>query len=150
MPLFASLPDPVLHTLWTASTPRRHGTAELLRLQGSPADHLLVLLDGRAATSATTAGGRVVRCARGRGRAPWTRSRCSTARATPRRTPRSRRVPYGLLPRARFLAPLGDPAAVRTHVLRLLAARARARQRRLTATATLLCEAPLAAWLPDT
>jgi CRP-like cAMP-binding protein len=48
------------------------------------------------------------------------------------------------------MALLDDSAAVRTHVLRLLAAQARTQQHRLTDTATLPCEARLAAWLLDT
>jgi CRP-like cAMP-binding protein len=61
VPLFAPLPDDGLRQLWRASVPRRYDRGEVLRVQGDPAEHLMVLLDGRTAASATTSGGRVVR-----------------------------------------------------------------------------------------
>ncbi|WP_406444879.1 Crp/Fnr family transcriptional regulator [Streptomyces sp. NBC_01613] len=149
VPLFTTLPDTDLRHLWQASVPRRYDTGELLRTQGAPADHLLVLLDGRTAASATTPGGRVVRFGAWNGpcaldkvalldRAGHTATFTALAPCTVR-----------AIPRARFMALLDDSAAVRTYVLRLLAAQARAQQHRLTDAVTLPCEARLAAWLLD-
>ncbi|MGI5455312.1 Crp/Fnr family transcriptional regulator [Streptomyces sp. CA-249302] len=147
VPLFAVLPDTGVRRLWEESLPRRYDTGELLGSQGATADHLLVLLDGRAATSAVTVGGREVRfgawdgpCAldkvalldRGGHTATFTALTPCAVRA---------------VPRARFLALLDDSAAARAHVLRLLAAQARAQQQRLTDAVTLPCQARLAAWL---
>ncbi|MEU0029994.1 helix-turn-helix domain-containing protein [Streptomyces sp. NPDC006335] len=149
VPLFAALPEPGLRRLWDTSVPRRYAPGETLRGQGTPAEHLLVLLAGTASASATTAGGRVLRfgaldgpCALdkvalldGAGHtATFTALTLCAVRA---------------VPRARFTALLDDSAAVRAHVLRLLAAQARAQQERLTDTATLPCEARLASWLLD-
>jgi CRP-like cAMP-binding protein len=147
VPLFAQLPDAGLVALWDVSVPRRYAAGEVLRMQGEPADHLLVLLSGSTAATAATAGGRVMRfgtwsgpCAldkvalldRAGHTATFTAVGACSVRA---------------VPRARFMTLLDDSAAVRAHVLRLLAAQARAQQERLTVTMTLPCEACLAAWL---
>lgn len=147
VPLFAALPDDGLLRLWHASVPRRYGSGEVLRAQGAPADRLLVLLEGRTAATATTPGGRVVRfgtwdgpCALDKvallDRAGHTATFTALAPCTVR-----------AIARERFLTLLDDSAAVRAHVLRLLATQARAQQQRLTEAVTLPCEARLAAWL---
>ncbi|AXE86328.1 cAMP receptor protein [Streptomyces sp. Go-475] len=147
VPLFARLPDAGLIALWDGSVPRRYAAGEVLRAQGAPADHLLVLLSGSTAASAATANGRVVRFGTWSGpcaldkvalldRAGHTATFTAVGQCAVR-----------AVPRARFMALLDDSAAVRAHVLRLLAAQARAQQERLTDTVALPCEARLAAWL---
>ncbi|MEU6257675.1 Crp/Fnr family transcriptional regulator [Streptomyces sp. NPDC047043] len=147
VPLFSALPDTGLKHLWQASVPRRYDTGELLRTQGTPADHLLVLLDGSTAASATTAGGRVVRFGTWNGPCALDKvallDRAGHTATFTALTPCTVRA----VPRPRFMALLDDSAAVRAHVLHLLAAQARAQQQRLTDAVTLPCEARLAAWL---
>ncbi|WP_343244004.1 Crp/Fnr family transcriptional regulator [Streptomyces sp. SID13726] len=147
VPLFAALPDPDLRRLWDTSIPRRYDTGSTLRHHGSPADHLLVLLDGTVSASVTTAAGRVIRFGTWAG--PCALDKVAlldgaghTATCTAL-TPCTVRA----LPQARFTTLLDDSTAVRAHVLRLLAAQARAQQERLTDTVALPCEARLAAWL---
>ncbi|MCX4700321.1 Crp/Fnr family transcriptional regulator [Streptomyces sp. NBC_01373] len=101
----------------------------------------MVLLEGRAAATATTAAGRAV------GFSTWT-GPCALDKVAlldgsghtatfAALTPCAVRA----VPRARFTALLDDSATVRAHVFRLLAAQARAQQDRLTATVTLRCGA---------
>lgn len=147
VPLFGPLPDSDLRRLWDASVPRRYATGETLRGQGAPADHLLVLLDGSTAASATTAGGRVVRF--GTWQAPCALDKVALLDGAGHTATFTALTPCAVraVPRARFTALLDDSAAVRAHVFRLLAAQARAQQDRLTGAVTLPCEARLAAWL---
>jgi CRP/FNR family cyclic AMP-dependent transcriptional regulator len=149
VPLFGPLPDSDLRSLWDISVPRRYDSGEILRAEGTPADHLLVLLAGSAAASATTPGGRVVRFGAWPGPCALDKvallDRAGHTATFTALTPCAVRA----VPRARFMALLDDSAAVRAHVFRLLAAQARAQQHRLTDTATLPCEARLAAWLLD-
>ncbi|MCX5363136.1 Crp/Fnr family transcriptional regulator [Streptomyces sp. NBC_00124] len=149
VPLFGPLADSDLRRLWDASVPRRYDTGEILRAEGAPADHLLVLLTGRAAADATTAGGRVVRF--GTWRAPCALDKVALLDGGGHTATFTALAPCAVraVPRARFTALLDDSAAVRAHVFRLLAAQTRAQQHRLTDTATLPCEARLAAWLLD-
>jgi len=147
VPLFSALPDPDLDRLWEASVPRCYDTGEQLRAQGEPADRLLVLLEGRTAASVVTAGGRVVRFGAWSGPCALDKvallDRAGHTATFTALTPCVVRA----VPRTRFMELLDDSAAVRAHVLRLLAAQARAQQRRLTDTVTLPCEARLAPWL---
>ncbi|MEV7069935.1 Crp/Fnr family transcriptional regulator [Streptomyces sp. NPDC093990] len=149
VPLFAALPEPDLRHLWDTSAPRRYGPGETLRHQGAPADHLLVLLDGTASASVTTAAGRVLRFGTWSGPCAVDKvallDRAGHTATFTALTPCAVRA----VPRARFTTLLDDSTAVRAHVLRLLAAQARAQQERLTDTATLPCEARLASWLLD-
>jgi CRP-like cAMP-binding protein len=147
VPLFAPLPDAGLRRLWDTSVPRHYATGEILRAQGTPADHLLVLLSGGTAASATTAAGRVVRF--GTWHAPCALDKVALLDGAGHTATYTALTPCTVraVPRARFTALLDDSTAVRAHVLRLLAAQARAHQHRLTDTATLPCEARLAAWL---
>ncbi|WP_329243827.1 Crp/Fnr family transcriptional regulator [Streptomyces canus] len=149
VPLFATLPEAGLRRLWETSVPRHYAPGETLRNQGTPADHLLVLLDGTASASATTAAGRVIRFGTWAG--PCALDKVAlldgaghTATFTALTVCAVRAVPRG-----RFTTLLDDSATVRAHVFRLLATQARAQQERLTDTATLSCEARLAAWLLD-
>ncbi|MCI3245200.1 MULTISPECIES: Crp/Fnr family transcriptional regulator [Streptomyces] len=150
VPLFAALPDDGLRRLWQASVPRRYDRGEVLRAQGEPAEHLLVLLDGRTAASATTSGGRVVRFGAWSG--PCALDKVALLDGAGHTATFTALTPCAVraVPRPRFMALLDDSTAVRAHVLRLLAAQARAQQHRLTDAATLPCEARLAAWLLDT
>ncbi|MFR0352930.1 Crp/Fnr family transcriptional regulator [Streptomyces sediminimaris] len=147
VPLFAGLPDDGLRDLWQASVARRYGGGEVLRAQGAPAGHLLVLLEGRAAASATTAGGRVVRFGAWEG--PCALDKVALLDGAGHTATYTALTPCAVraIARPRFTALLDDSATVRAHVLRLLAAQARAQQDRLTDAATLPCEARLAAWL---
>ncbi|WLW54594.1 Crp/Fnr family transcriptional regulator [Streptomyces sp. YU58] len=147
VPLFAALPDGDLGALWSASVPRRYDSGETLRVQGAPAHHLLVLLEGRTAASATTAGGRVVGF--GTWAAPCALDKVALLDGAGHTATYTAVSPCTVraVPRARFTALLDDSAAVRAHVFRLLAAQARAQQDRLTDTVALPCEARLAAWL---
>lgn len=147
VPLFAALPDEDLSALWGASVPRRYDRGETLRVQGAPADHLLVLLEGRTAASVTTAGGRVVGF--GAWAAPCALDKVALLDGAGHTATFTAVSPCTVraVPRARFTALLDDSAAVRAHVFRLLAAQARAQQHRLTDTVALPCEARLAAWL---
>lgn len=147
VPLFAALPGPDLQALWDVSVPRHYAPGATLRGQGAPADHLLVLLDGTASASATTAAGRVVRFGTWAG--PCALDKVALLDGAGHTATFTALTPCAVraVPRARFTALLDDSAAVRAHVLRLLAAQSRAQQERLTDTATLPCEARLAAWL---
>lgn len=147
VPLLATLPDAGLTALWDASVPRRYDTGEILRAQDTPADHLLVLLEGRAAASATTTVGRVVGFGTWDG--PCALDKVALLDGAGHTATFTALTPCAVraVPRARFTALLDDSATVRAHVFRLLAAQARAQQDRLTDTVTLPCEARLAAWL---
>ncbi|GLP72809.1 hypothetical protein TUSST3_94250 [Streptomyces sp. TUS-ST3] len=149
VPLFAALPEPDLRRLWDTSVPRHYAPGETLRGRGSPADHLLVLLDGTASASATTTTGRVVRFGTWAG--PCALDKVALLDGAGHTATFTALTPCAVraVPRARFTALLDDSAAVRAHVLRLLAGQARAQQERFTDTATLPCEARLAAWLLD-
>ncbi|MFI0515297.1 Crp/Fnr family transcriptional regulator [Streptomyces sp. WSLK1-5] len=149
VPLFAALPEPGLRRLWDTSVPRAYSPGEILRVQGSPADHLLVLLDGTVSASATTAGGRVLRFGTWDG--PCALDKVALLDGAGHTATFTALTPCAVraVPRARFTTLLDDSAAVRAHVFRLLAAQARAQQERLTDTVTLPCEARLAAWLLD-
>ncbi|MFF7645880.1 helix-turn-helix domain-containing protein [Streptomyces canus] len=149
VPLFAALREPDLRRLWDTSIPRHHDVGETLRGQGTPADHLLVLLDGTASASATTPGGRVVRFGTWAG--PCALDKVALLDGAGHTATFTALTPCAVraVPRARFTALLDDSAAVRAHVLQLLAAQARAQQERFTDTATLPCEARLASWLLD-
>jgi CRP/FNR family transcriptional regulator, cyclic AMP receptor protein len=147
VPLLAALPEERIHSLWTASAPRRYAAGEALRNAGDPATHLLLLLHGRVAATSTAPGGRTLR--HGEWAAPCALDKIAvidghghTATLTAL-TPCAARA----LPRDRFLALVDDVAAVRAHVLRVLAEAARHAQDRLAATAALPAEARLAAWL---
>jgi CRP/FNR family cyclic AMP-dependent transcriptional regulator len=147
VPLFSTLDDDGLRAVWHASVPRAYAAGEILRSQGTPAGHLLVLLDGRVSASATTAGGRVVRFGTWTG--PCALDKVALLDRAGHTATFTALVPCAVraLARGRLMALLDDSAAVRAHVLRLLAAQARAQQRRLTDSVTLPCEARLAAWL---
>jgi len=149
VPLFAALPEPDLRRLWDTSVPRHYAPGETLRGQGAPADHLLVLLDGTASASATTTTGRVIRFGTWAG--PCALDKVALLDGAGHTATFTALTPCVVraVPRARFTTLLDDSAAVRAHVLRLLAAQARAQQERLTDTATLPCEARLASWLLD-
>jgi CRP/FNR family transcriptional regulator, cyclic AMP receptor protein len=147
VPLFASLPEPRLRELWAASVPRGYPVGSVLRPAGAPADHLLVLLRGRVAATGTTGGGRVVRygqwdgpCALDKVALLDGRGHTATFTALAHCAVRSVR-------RETFFGLVDDAAAVRAHVLAVLARQARAQQQRLTETATLPAEARLAGWL---
>jgi CRP-like cAMP-binding protein len=149
VPLFATLTDATVRALWDGSVPRAYGPGETLRGQGAPAEHLMVLLEGRAAASVTTVGGRVVRLGTWTG--PCALDKVAMLDRAGHTATFTAVVPCAVraVPRARFMALLDDSAAVRAHVLRLLAAQARTQQERLTDAVTLPCEARLAAWLLD-
>jgi CRP/FNR family cyclic AMP-dependent transcriptional regulator len=147
VPLLAGLDDDGLHTLWDASFERRYPTGHSLRLAGDPASHLLLLLRGRVAATATTYAGRVVRfgeweapCALDKVAVIDGRGHTATLTAL---TPCSVRA----LPRGRFLSVIDDAPSARGHVLRVLANQARRHQEQLAATATLPAETRLARWL---
>lgn len=149
VPLFAALPDPDLRRLWDASVPRSYDPGETLHGQGAPADHLLILLDGTVSAAVTTVTGRVVRFGTWSGPCALDKvALLDGAGHTATFTAQSPCV-VRALPRARFTSLLDDSATVRAHVLRLLAAQARAQQERLADTVSLPCEARLAAWLLD-
>src|SRR5215470_13478954 len=61
IPLLAMLADSQLRSLWAASSSRRYVAQQVLRHAGDPATHLLLLLRGGVAATATTPTGRVVR-----------------------------------------------------------------------------------------
>ncbi|MET8139315.1 Crp/Fnr family transcriptional regulator [Sphaerisporangium sp. NPDC005288] len=149
MPLLSGVADDRLRELWNVSVTRRHPAGETLRDTGDPATHLLLLLRGRVAATATARSGRVVRfgewggpCALDKVAVIDGRGHTATLTALTPCTVRS-------LPRDRFLALVDDAPSVRGHVLRVLAAHARHRQEQFATTATLSAEARLAAWLLD-
>ncbi|MEV5575286.1 Crp/Fnr family transcriptional regulator [Spirillospora sp. NPDC052269] len=147
IPLFAGLSDGRLRVLWDASLARDHPAGHVLRHAGDPASHLVLLLRGRVAATATTRSGRVVRFGEWDG--PCALDKVAvidghghTATLTTL-TPCSVRT----LPRDRFLTTVDDVPSVRRHVLHVLASQARSHQESATDTATLSAEARLAAWL---
>jgi CRP/FNR family transcriptional regulator len=118
----------------------------VLSQEGDPAAELVLLLSGRVAATSVTADGQVVR------HGAWARpcaldktavidGRGHTATLTAETD-----VSVRLLPRAAFLTLMDDVAAVRGHVLRVLAGEARRQQERVMDT-RLSAEARLAAWL---
>jgi CRP/FNR family transcriptional regulator len=147
VPLLASLPEERVHSLWNASTPRRYAVGQALRNAGDPAAHLLVLLHGRVAATATTPAGRTLR--HGEWAAPCALDKVAVIDGRGHTATLTALTPCTVraLPRERFLALLDDAATVRAHVLRILATTARHAQDRLATTATLPAEARLAAWL---
>ncbi|KUN59645.1 hypothetical protein AQJ46_39385 [Streptomyces canus] len=149
VPLFATLPEAGLRRLWETSVPRHYAPGETLRSQGTPADHLLVLLDGTASASATTTAGRVIRFGTWAG--PCALDKVALLDGAGHTATFTALTPCAVraVPRGRFTTLLDDSATVRAHVFRLLATQARAQQERLTDTATLPCEARLATWLLD-
>ncbi|MFC4534440.1 Crp/Fnr family transcriptional regulator [Sphaerisporangium dianthi] len=149
VPLLSQVGDDRLRALWDASAARRYPAGEALRNVGDPATHLLLLLRGRVAATATTRSGRVVRFGAWDGPRALDkvavidgRGHTATLTALTPCTVRS-------LPRDRFLALVDDAPSVRGHVLRVLAAHARHRQQQFATTATLPAEARLASWLLD-
>lgn len=149
VPLFATLPEAVLRRLWETSGPRHYAPGETLRSQGTPADHLLVLLDGTASATATTTAGRVIRFGTWAG--PCALDKVALLDGAGHTATFTALTPCAVraVPRGQFTTLLDDCATVRAHVFRLLATQARAQQERLTDTATLPCEARLATWLLD-
>jgi CRP-like cAMP-binding protein len=147
VPLFASLgDDDRLRALWELSVPRAYASGEILRSEGAPADHLLVLLDGRSSASSVPPAGA---CCAATYAGPCALDKVALIDGAGHTATFTAVTPCAVraLPRTRFLALVDDSAAVRAHVLRVLAAQARSQQRRLTDTATLPAEARLAAWL---
>ena len=147
MPLLASLDEARLRTLWNRSAPRTFPGGDALRHVGDPATHLLLLTHGRVAAETSSAAGRTVRfgtwtgpCALDKVAVVDGGGHTATLRALTRCQVRA-------LPRAAFLELVDDEAAVRRHVLRILATQARRQQDSFTAAATLPGEARLAAWL---
>lgn len=149
VPLFASLSADRLRALWAASVPRRYGTGETLRTAGTPARHLLIMLDGRVAATVPLADGRVVRVGAWTG--PCALDKVAVLDGSAAGAALTALAPCRVraLPRAAFLSVLDDSATARGHVLRTLAAQAGALQRRLAEVVTLSTEARLAAWLLD-
>ena len=147
MPLLAGLPDDRLRRLWSASVPRRHQAGEMLRRVGDPAEYLLLLLHGRVSATITTATGRVVRF--GEWTAPSALDKIAVidGRGHPSSLTAVTPCSVRYLPRDQFEELVDDVAAVRRHVLRLLAQQARQQQERFADTATRSVEARLAAWL---
>jgi CRP/FNR family transcriptional regulator len=149
IPLLAAVRHGQLRALWSASLPRRYATRQVLRNVGDPATHLLLLLRGRVAATATTSAGRVIRfgdfagpCALDKVALIDGRGHTATLTAL---TPCAVRS----LPRDLFLTLVDTAPSARRHVLRVLADHARRQQNRFAATATLRTEARLAAWLLD-
>ena len=147
IPLLATLADDRLRALWAASLPRGYAARQVLCSLGDPATHLLLLLRGRVAATATTSAGRVVRfgdfaapCALDKVAVIDGHGHTATLTALTRCAVRS-------LPRELFHALVDGAPSARNHVLRVLASHARRQQNRFAATATLCTEARLAAWL---
>lgn len=147
MPLLAELPGDRLGALHDASVPRRYATGEVLRSAGQPAGRLLLLLAGRVSATTVTPAGGVVRygawaapCALDKVAVIDGRGHTATLTALSPCEVRS-------LPREAFLALVDDAAAVRAHVLRVLAGQARAGQARFADAAGLPAGARLAGWL---
>ncbi|MGP3967164.1 Crp/Fnr family transcriptional regulator [Streptomyces sp. 6N223] len=147
VPLLAALPEERLHSLWTASAPGRYAAGEALRNAGDPATHLLVLLHGRVAATATTPAGRTLR--HGEWSGPCALDKIAVIDGHGHTATLTALTPCAVraLPRERFLALVDDVAAVRAHVIHVLAEAARHAQDRFAATAALPAEARLAAWL---
>jgi CRP/FNR family transcriptional regulator, cyclic AMP receptor protein len=149
VPLLAALDDTLLRALWDSSSPRVFPAGDVLRHAGDPATSLLLLTHGRVAVETVSAAGRTVRfgtrtgpCALDKVAVVDGGGHTATLRALTR-------CQLRLLPRAALLELVDDEAAVRRHVLRVLAAQARDRQDSFTAAATLPGEARLTAWLLD-
>ena len=147
IPLLSTLTDGQLRALWAASPPRRYVAQQVLRNVGDAATHLLLLLRGRVAATATTSAGRVVRfgdfaapCALDKVAVIDGRGHTATLTALTACAVRS-------LPRDLFLTLVDCAPAARAHVLRILAGQARSQQNRFAATATMRTEARLAVWL---
>ena len=147
IPLLAMLEDDRLRMLWAASLPRHYAPRQVLRHVGEPATHLLLLLRGRVAATATTSAGRLVRfgdfagpCALDKVAVIDGRGHTATLTALTRCAVRN-------LPRDLFHTLVDSAPSARRHVLRILADDVRRQQKRFAATATLRSEARLAAWL---
>lgn len=147
VPLLSGLGDDRLRTVWDASMTREVAAGVTLRRAGEPATRLLVLLRGEVSASAVSAAGRVVGLGTWHG--PCALDKIAvidggghTATLTAAGDCRLLSVPRPVL-----LELVDDVAAVRRHVLRVLAGQARRGQRAFTAVATLPAEARLAAWL---
>lgn len=149
IPLLAELPESGLESLWHDSVGRDYPTGHALRHAGDPASHLLLLLQGRVAATATARSGRVVRFGEWAG--PCALDKVAVIDGRGHTATLSALEPCSVraVPRARFLEVLDDVPPVRRHVLRVLAGQARSHQEQLTATVTLPAEARLAAWLLD-
>lgn len=147
VPLLAGLPDDRLRLLWSGSVQRHYDAGEVLRRVGDPAEHLLLLLQGRVSATITTAAGRVVRF--GEWAAPSALDKIAVidGRGHPSTLTAVTSCAVRHLPRARFEELVDDVPAVRRHVLRLLAEQARRQQERFASTATISVEGRLAAWL---
>ncbi|MEU9048117.1 MULTISPECIES: Crp/Fnr family transcriptional regulator [unclassified Kitasatospora] len=147
MPLLAGLSDDRLRTLWNTSFARRYPAGDALRAAGDPASHLLLLLSGRVAATATTQAGRVIRF--GEWSAPCALDKVAVIDARGHTATFTALTPCTVraLPRDHFLALIDGALSVRRHVLHILAGQARSRQEQFASTATLPAEARLAAWL---
>ncbi|MEU2723080.1 Crp/Fnr family transcriptional regulator [Streptomyces smyrnaeus] len=147
IPLLASLPDTTLRQVWAGSVPHTAPAGQTLRRAGDPATHLLLLLRGRVAATATTGTGRVLRFGEWAG--PCALDKVAVIDGAGHTATLDTLTPCAVrsLPRDRFLGLVDDAASVRAHVLRVLAGHARAQQRQLAATATLPAQARLSAWL---
>lgn len=147
VPLLAALPDAAVRQLWRDSVPRAVPAGQALRTEGDPAAHLLLLLRGRVAATTTTGSGRVVRF--GEWAAPCALDKVAVIDGGGHTATLTALTPCAVrsLPRERFLGLVDDVAAVRAHVLLVLAGAVRRDQERLAMTATLPAEARLSAWL---
>lgn len=131
VPVMATLDEPDLRDLWARSVGREHGPGEIIRVQGDPADHLLVLLTGRVAAAHLTRAGRsvalddlVAPCALDKVAVIDGRGHAATLTAVTR-------CAVAAVPARRFLAAVEALPEARAHVLRTLAAQSRAQQARL-------------------
>ncbi|MBO8193461.1 Crp/Fnr family transcriptional regulator [Streptomyces oryzae] len=147
MPLLASLPEGTLRQLWHGSVPHTAPAGQQLRAVGDPATHLLLLLRGQVSATTTTGAGRVIRF--GEWAAPCALDKVAVIDGAGHTATLTALTPCTVrsLPRDRFLGLVEDVAAVRAHVLRVLAGFARRQQQQLAATATLPAHARLSAWL---
>jgi CRP/FNR family cyclic AMP-dependent transcriptional regulator len=147
VPLLALLPDERLRALWASSVARHHPAGDVMRIAGTPARHLLILLPGRVSATATTRAGRVIRF--GEWAAPCALDEVAVIDGGGHTATLTALTPCELrsLPREHFLSLVDDVPRVRGHVLRVLAEHARHHQERFTAAATVPAEARLAAWL---
>lgn len=147
VPLLAALPDDQLRLVWAKSLQRRLRRGDVLRYVGDPADHLVLLLQGRVSATVSTSAGRVVRfgewtgpCALDKVAVIDGRGHTATLTATASSTVRS-------LPRTLFEELIDDLPLMRRHVLRALAEQARRQQDLFADTTTMRVEARLATWL---
>ncbi|MBO8184175.1 Crp/Fnr family transcriptional regulator [Streptomyces spirodelae] len=147
VPLLAALSDAALRQAWDDSVPLAVPTGATLRRADDPATHLLLLLRGRMAATATTSAGRVLRF--GEWAAPRALDKVAVIDGAGHTATFSALTPCAVrsLPRDCFLTLVEDVPSVRSHVLRVLAGHARRQQQRLMATATLSAEARLSSWL---